>query len=40
MAATAYQTERLDHLGIVAGSAARSIGLAGFLERLDEHEHE
>jgi hypothetical protein len=39
MAATGYQTERLDHLGIVAG-VCREIGLATYLDAFDEQQHE
>jgi transposase len=37
--ATGYTTERLDHLGIVAG-VCREIGLAAYLDALDERQHE
>ena len=36
---TGYETERLDHLGIVAG-VCRQIGVASYLDGLDEHQHE
>ena len=39
MAATAYQTERLDHLGIVA-EVCREIDLAAYVDALDERQHE
>ncbi len=39
MAATAYQTERLDHVGIVVG-VCREIGLAADVDALDERQHE
>ena len=39
MAATGYQTERLDHLGIVDG-VCREIGLATSLDAFDEQQHE
>lgn len=39
MTVTEYQTERLDHLGIVAG-VCREIGLAASLDAVDEGEHE
>ena|SRR5260221_8781388 len=39
MAATEYQTERLDHLGIVAG-VCREIGVAAYLDGLDVRQHE
>lgn len=39
MVATRYETERLDHLGIVA-VVCREIGLAGDLDALDERQHE
>lgn len=39
MAATGYQTERLDHLGIVA-EVCREIGVAGYVDALDEQQHE
>jgi hypothetical protein len=34
-----YVTERLDHLGIVAG-VCREIGLAAWLDAQDEQRHE
>lgn len=37
--ATGYTTERLDHLGIVAG-VCREIGLAAYLDALDERQRE
>jgi transposase len=39
MAETGYQTERLDHLGIVAG-VCREIELAAYLDALDVRQHE
>ena len=39
MAAVAYSTERIDHLGVVAG-VCREIGLATYLEALDTRAHE
>ncbi len=39
MAAAGYQTERLDHLGIVAG-VCQEIGLAAYLDAFDEQQHE
>jgi transposase len=39
MAATGYQTERLDHLGIVA-EVCREIGVAAYVDALDERQHE
>lgn len=39
MAATVYQSERIDHLGIVAG-VCREIGLAAYLDAQDERHHE
>lgn len=38
-ATTGYETERLDHLGIVAG-VCREIGLAAYLDACDEQQHE
>jgi hypothetical protein len=37
--APAYQSERIDHLGIMA-SACRAIGLGAYLDTLDEHVHD
>jgi transposase len=39
MAGAGYQTERLDHVGIVAG-VCREIGLAADLDALDVRQHE
>src|SRR5215510_10332036 len=39
MAEAGYQTERLDHVGIVAG-VCHEIGLAAYLDALDVRQHE
>lgn len=39
MAGAEYQSERLDHLGIVAG-VCREIGLAAYVDALDVRQHE
>ncbi len=39
MALSGYETERLDHLGIVAG-VYREIGLAEYLDAQDARQHE